>query len=52
MLYKFLYAILSHCKLLNQLLDSINNNNLNKIDDSILLVEWKQLKELMKKIVQ
>ena len=39
--------ILSHCKLFNDLLNSINYNNLNKIDDSILLIEWKQLKELM-----
>jgi uncharacterized UBP type Zn finger protein len=39
--------ILSHCKLFNNLLNSINNTNLNKIDDSILLIEWKQLKELM-----
>lgn len=39
--------ILSHCKLFNDLLNSINYDNLNKLDDSILLIEWKQLKELM-----
>ena len=39
--------ILSHCELFNNLLNSLNINKLNNIDDSILLVEWKQLKELM-----
>lgn len=39
--------ILSHCKLFNDLLNEITHNKLNNINDSILLIEWKQLKELM-----
>ena len=39
--------ILSHCKLFNQLLSKIIPNNLNDNYDSILLIEWKELKELM-----
>ena len=34
------------------LLNSLNINKLNNIDDSILLVEWKQLKDNGKIVVQ
>tara|TARA_B110001452_G_scaffold267254_1_gene276433 strand:- start:53 stop:1087 length:1035 start_codon:yes stop_codon:yes gene_type:complete len=40
--------ILSHSYNLNEILDNDNiMNKLNNIDDSILLVEWKKLKDLM-----
>ena len=39
--------MLSHCYSFNELLDNIDINSLNKIDDSILLIEWKNLKNLM-----
>ena len=39
--------MLSHCYLFNEMLDNIDINSLNKIDDSILLIEWKNLKNLM-----
>ena len=37
--------MLSHCYLFNEMLDNIDINCLNKIDDSILLIEWKNLKK-------
>ena len=39
--------VLSHCYLLNELIDKLNIEKLNKIEDSLLLIEWKGLKELM-----
>ncbi len=39
--------ILSHCYDLNNILDKLDVNKLNKIDDSILLIEWINLKNLM-----
>ena len=39
--------ILSHCYLFNDLLDKINFSNINNIDDSVLLKEWFNLKNLM-----
>lgn len=39
--------ILSHCKLFNDVLDELTNKKLNNNNDSILLIEWKQLKDLM-----
>jgi ubiquitin carboxyl-terminal hydrolase 8 len=39
--------ILSHCYILNELIDKINLDKLNKTEDSILLIEWKNLKDLM-----
>ena len=39
--------ILSHCYNFNELLSSLNIDTLNKIEDSILLIEWKNLRDLM-----
>ena len=39
--------IISHCVLLNKLVNNIVNKKLDQIDDSILLIEWKNLKQLM-----
>ena len=39
--------ILSHCYALNYLVDSVDLNKLNKSEDSVLLVEWKKLKDLL-----
>lgn len=39
--------IFSHCYLFNDLLQKIDTNKLNKLQDSVLLVEWKNLKDLM-----
>ena len=40
--------ILSHCYPLNELLqDSIDNNKINNILDTVLLVEWNNLRKLM-----
>lgn len=39
--------ILSHCYLFNELLEKIDFDKLNDINDSILLLEWKKLKDLM-----
>lgn len=39
--------ILSHCYSFNEFLESLNIDNLNKIEDSVLLAEWKNLKDLM-----
>lgn len=39
--------VLSHCYDFNELLEKIDVENLNKVDDSVLLIEWKSLKDLM-----
>ena len=39
--------ILSHCYPLNEIIDNIDTNSINKIDDSILLIEWNNLRNLM-----
>tara|TARA_B110000444_G_scaffold259863_1_gene304930 strand:+ start:5133 stop:6164 length:1032 start_codon:yes stop_codon:yes gene_type:complete len=39
--------MLSHCYPLNEIINNIDTNSLNKIDDSILLVEWNNLRNLM-----
>ena len=39
--------ILSHCYIFNELIDSIDTKKLNNVEDSILFVEWKNLKDLM-----
>ena len=39
--------MLSHCYPLNEIFDKINTNHINKIDDSILLIEWNNLRNLM-----
>ncbi len=39
--------ILSHCYILNDLLNNIDYNKLNNIPDTILLQEWKDLKDMM-----
>tara|TARA_B100000902_G_scaffold389513_1_gene436790 strand:+ start:4198 stop:5226 length:1029 start_codon:yes stop_codon:yes gene_type:complete len=40
--------ILSHCHILNEIIQtSINNNKINNTLDSVLLIEWNNLRELM-----
>ena len=39
--------ILSHCYPLNEILDNIDVNSLNNIQDSVILIEWINLKQLM-----
>ena len=39
--------MLSHCYLLNEIFDKLDINSLNKVDDSILLIEWNNLRNLM-----
>jgi ubiquitin C-terminal hydrolase len=39
--------MLSHCYPLNEMIDKIDANSINKIDDSILLIEWNNLRNLM-----
>ncbi len=39
--------VLSHCYDFNELIDTMDLNNLNKNNDSVLLIEWKGLKDLM-----
>ena len=39
--------MLSHCYPLNEMIDKIDANSVNKIDDSILLIEWNNLRNLM-----
>ena len=39
--------ILSHCYDFNELMETNKLNNLNNINDSILLKEWKNLRDLM-----
>ena len=39
--------VLSHCYDFNELLEKIDVENLNKVDDSVLLIEWKSLKDLI-----
>lgn len=39
--------VLSHCYEFNEILEKINDEKLNKLNDSVLLIEWKQLNQLM-----
>ena len=39
--------ILSHCYYFNEFIDNVNIDNLNKLPDSILFSEWKDLKDMM-----
>ena len=39
--------VLSHCYIFNELLEKIDINSINDNNDSILLLEWKNLKDLM-----
>ena len=39
--------LLSHCYAFNELIDKLDTTTLNKIDDSVLLIEWINLKKLM-----
>ncbi len=39
--------ILSHCYKFNEFIDNINIENLNKVPDTILFTEWRDLKNMM-----
>tara|TARA_X000000368_G_scaffold412024_1_gene397752 strand:+ start:2538 stop:3575 length:1038 start_codon:yes stop_codon:yes gene_type:complete len=39
--------LLSHCYAFNEFIDKLDTTTLNKIDDSVLLIEWINLKKLM-----
>ena len=39
--------ILSHCYIFNEMIDKLDFNSLNKIQDSVLLIEWNNLRKLM-----
>ena len=39
--------VLSHCYIFNELLEKIDINSINDNNDSMLLLEWKNLKDLM-----
>ena len=39
--------ILSHCYIFNNLIDNYDLNKLNQVNDSVLFIEWKKLKDLM-----
>ena len=39
--------ILSHCYKFNEFIDNVNIENLNKVPDSILFTEWRDLKNMM-----
>ena len=39
--------VLSHCYIFNELLEKLDFKNLNENSDSLLLLEWKKLKDLM-----
>ena len=39
--------VLSHCYVFNELIDSIDSKKINNDEESVLLLEWKKLKDLM-----
>ena len=39
--------VLSHCYSFNEIIDKLDLNSLNQVQDSILLIEWNNLKKLM-----